>query len=317
MSKSQLVTHKWWIYQQERFPLVKNGLSMAIFSSSTVSHSLLLRSIWLPPDVDEINLSVIQALGSVIIAFIVLFLFAVQLRVVGELRDYQDNSRFHPNYPVQRGLITLRELGIVAIAAGFVQLGLTVALNLPLVLLLVLVWGYLGLLSQNFFLPPALKLNLLLDRVISILVMPLIALYGTACDWLTAGAAMPNGLFWFLAVSFFAGIAIEIGRNIRAPRDERPGEKTYTSLWGRQKAVMAWLGMTWLTFLATLLSGLYIHFALPIFLVQLLLLTVAVFIAWRFMSKPISDWAKKFELVSGVWAIAIYLALGIIPLTLK
>ena len=42
-------------------------------------------------------------------------------------------------------------------------------------------------------------------------------------------AASP-GLFWFLIVSFFNGVVVEIGRKIRAREDEEEGVETYSSL---------------------------------------------------------------------------------------
>ena len=62
------------------------------------------------------------------------------------------------------------------------------------------------------------------------LILPLITLYATACEWHTASASLPNGLVWLLVASFFSGLVIEIGRKIRAPEDEEPGVETYSPL---------------------------------------------------------------------------------------
>ncbi|HEY9647293.1 MAG TPA: hypothetical protein V6C88_13025, partial [Chroococcidiopsis sp.] len=149
------------------------------------------------------------------------------------------------------------------------------------------------------------------------LVMPLMGLYAMASEWLAVRVNGAPGVGWFLVVSFFAGMAIEIGRNIRAPKDERPGQHSYTSRWGRQKAVILWLTVTWLTTLSTVLAAMYINFVGLVALLLLLLLTSAVIVAWRFMSYPVTAWAQRFELVSGIWAIAVYLSLGVLPVIFK
>ena len=69
-------------------------------------------------------------------------------------------------------------------------------------------------------------------------ILPLVDLYATACDWRVAGLrARRRGLFWFLVVSYLNGIVIEIGRKTRAPADEEHGVDTYSALWGTHGAV--------------------------------------------------------------------------------
>ena len=58
------------------------------------------------------------------------------------------------------------------------------------------------------------------------LILPLVDLYATACDWWVAGLRRPPpGLYWFLVVSYLNGIVIEIGRKTRAPADEEPASR--------------------------------------------------------------------------------------------
>ena len=74
------------------------------------------------------------------------------------------------------------------------------------------------------------------------LILPLVDLYATACDWRVAGVReAPVGLYWFLVVSYLNGIVIEIGRKTRAAADEEQGVETYSALWGAQGAARAWL----------------------------------------------------------------------------
>ncbi|HEY9622921.1 MAG TPA: UbiA family prenyltransferase [Crinalium sp.] len=316
---------RWWIYQQERFPLLKHGPLIAVFSVSAVCYSLLLRERWADPILlkqagsiwQMTGFSLLQTIGSALIAFIVTLLFFLQLRIADEFKDFEDDLRYRSYRPVPRGLISLKELGIVAIASAVVQLGLSVAVSPRLLLPLLLVWGYMVLMSQEFFLSGWLKARPLFYMLSHMVIMPLIALYATACDWLNVGWSAPPGVLWYLTVSFFGGLAIEIGRKIRAPKDEERGVVTYSALWGRQKAVRIWLGILWLTTLSAVLAAMYIQFAVQVILMLLLLLTASVLVAWQFTLRPVTAWAKRIELLSGIWTLLLYLSLGILPLALR
>jgi 4-hydroxybenzoate polyprenyltransferase len=113
-----------------------------------------------------------------------------------------------------------------------------------------------GLMSQEFFRRDWLKAHPLTYLWSHMLIVPLIDLYTTACDWLAVGAEISHtGLLWFLVTSFFNGVVIELGRKIRAPQAEEAGVETYSALWGRRRAVMVWLGALLLTAVSAWLAA--------------------------------------------------------------
>src|SRR5204863_8471249 len=93
----------------------------------------------------------------------------------------------------------------------------------------------------EFFVGEWLKRHHVIYLISHMAILPLVDLYATACDWWVAGEGAPQGLIWFLLVSYFNGIVIEVGRKIRAPQDEEVGINTYSALWGRRVAVLVWL----------------------------------------------------------------------------
>jgi UbiA prenyltransferase family len=302
--------NRWWIYQQERFPVFKHGLLIAIFSLSAVSYSLLLR--------DPLGTrSLLRSPGAALIAFVSLFLFFVQLRVADEFKDHREDCRYHPYRPVPRGLIELWELGVVAIGAAVIQLGLAISMGLPLVWLLLGVWAYMGLMTCGFFAPRWLKANPVADLLSHALIIPLLAFYATACDWLAAGTTPSAEIVRFLLISGLSGIVLEIGRKIRIPKDEEPGVATYSSLWGHQRAGMVWLGAIGLLTLAVLAAALPINFFFPAAGTLLVLLTLSVVTTWQFLYRPIASKAAGFEEISALWAIGVYLVVGIVPLLIR
>lgn len=298
--------HRWWIYQRERFPILGHGTLIAAFSFSAVSYSSLLR-----------GRAELPRLGVMLVAFASAFLFFLQLRIADEFKDHEEDSRYRPYRPVPRGLISLRELGIIGGVAALIQLALGLWLQTSLVVVLLITWAYLALMSKEFFAREWLKARPITYMWTHMLIMPLIDLYSTACDWLVAGGAPPRGLIWFLMVSFFNGIVIEIGRKIRAPEDEEPGVETYTVLWGRRNAVLAWLGALLATALSALMAASLIGLTGVMSVMLGALFAVATIMARSFLRHPVTSRAKRFESMSGAWTVLMYLGLGGVPLLLR
>jgi len=294
---------RWLVYQKERFPLLAHGPLVLAFSFSAVSYSSLLRGVpgGVPPA------------PNIVVAFASALLFFLQLRVADEFKDFEDDSRFRPYRAVPRGLVTLGELAWVGVGAGAVQLALALWLSPALVPYLLLVWGYLALMTREFFVPGWLKARPVVYMVSHMAILPLIDLYATACDWRAAGAPSPHGLAWFLAVSFLNGIVIEVGRKLRAPEQEEDGVETYTALWGRKVAPAVWSGAVVATAAFALLAAHELHFVPPVAGLLAVLVLLAAVTAARFVARPTPGRAKWFEPVSGLWTLCMYLSLGALP----
>ncbi len=307
----ETVSNRWWIYQRERFPLLGHAPLVAAFSFSAVAYSSLLRG--------AVTLPLFTAW---LVAFLTSLAFFMQLRIADEFKDFEEDSRYRPYRPVPRGLIALRELGMVGILLAVIQLALALWLHPPLVAVLIGTWLYLALMSHEFFMREWLKARPITYLWTHMLIMPLIDLYATACDWLVASGNssfgdVPDGLYWFLIVSFFNGIVIEIGRKIRAPQDEEEGVETYTVLWGRERAVQVWLGVLLVTALSAAVAAWQIDFLWPVATVLLLLLSAAGIAGRHFLRNLQPGAGKRFELIAGVWTLCMYLSLGAGPLLWK
>lgn len=304
MPLSALTQNRWWIYQRERFPLAAHAPLVAAFSFCALAYAAALRG--------EPGL---PSLAAFLVAFLGALLFFLQLRIADEFKDHAEDCRYRPYRPVPRGLIRLPELAVLGGASAMVQLLLALWLFPALVGLLVLVWAYLALMSREFFVRDWLKAHPVTYLWSHMLIMPLIELYATACDWLPAAGnaglhTMPDGLIWFLIASFFNGMVIELGRKIRAPADEEPGVETYSALWGARRALAAWLGVLLATAVFALLAAWRIDALLPVLFILLAGLLVAVLAAQRFLSRMASGAGKRFELIAGLWTLAMYLSLG-------
>ncbi len=304
---------RWWAYQRERFPLAGHGPLIAVFSASAVCFSVLLRAgpggaiDWPRP-------------GAVATAFACCLLMFLQLRIADEFKDFGEDLEFRPYRPVQRGLVTLRQLGVLFVACAVVQFGLAWLRSPALVPLLLIAWGYLALMSREFFVPDWLKARPLLYLASHMFIMPLVDLFATGCDWTASSSGQPGsvaGLGWFLGASYFNGVVIEIGRKVRSPVDEERGVRTYSAMWGPRRAVLAWLGALITTGLlaiaASMCVGTWRWFAVVI----IVLLLSAGVVARLFVRNMERGAGKRIELASGLWTMSLYLALGVIPLGVR
>jgi 4-hydroxybenzoate polyprenyltransferase len=293
---------RWWIYQRERFPVLAHGLLIAAFSFSAVSFSALLRGQVEPP----------RPL-ALAVAFITAFLFFLQLRIADEFKDFEEDLRYRPYRAVPRGLVSLRELGLLGVIAALLQL-VGLLLDPTLILLLAVAWAYLALMSKEFFVGEWLKKHPIPYLVSHMVIIPLVDFYATACDWWPLGKGPPHGLLWFVVASYSNGIVIELGRKIRAPADEEHGVNTYSALWGPRTAVLVWLGAMATTATCAVLAAVQINFVIPVAVVLALLLLTAGLVAWRFLAEPTRQRSKRIENLSGIWTLLLYLSLGTVPL---
>ena len=295
--------HRLRIYLGERFPVAAHGVLITSFAGAAVCVSALARG-------GTPNLS------GLAIAFVVLFLLFFQLRVADEHKDFADDSRYRPHRAVPRGLITLGELRALGFAAAALQLAVSLALHPWLLVVLIVVWAWMALMTAEFFVADWLKRHPLVYLFSHMVAMPAFALYATACDWVvqTGHSEQPVPLALFLALAFFSGIAIEIGRKCRAPADERDGVDTYSSLWGARRAGHA------VALAVTLVAGLAIallhRLDTGLFLAGgiVVLWLAALVVVLRYAGNPVTATATRVETAAALFVLAVYLVVG--PLAL-
>jgi 4-hydroxybenzoate polyprenyltransferase len=299
--------NRWFVYQRERFPLAGHAPLVAAFSASAVCFSSLLRGrAAMPPA------------RVLIVAFLTSLLFFLQLRIADEFKDAEDDARFRPYRPVPRGLVTLGELAWIGIGAAAVQFALALWLKPSLVWLLLLPWAYLALMTREFFVGRWLKAHPIIYMTSHMVILPLVDLYATACDWRAAGLSEPPaGLAWFLTVSYLNGIVIEIGRKTRVPADEEHGVDTYSALWGSQRAARAWIASIVVTAAAAWQASARIGTqALTLALLSVLTI-VSVAVVHRFVHHPASGRGKTIEAMAGIWTVLMYVGLGAGPVAIR
>lgn len=289
-----------WTYQAERFPLVQTVPLLGAFSAASVTASARLADRPLP------------GLSAYLIAFLIVMVFFWQMRALDEVKDADIDRRYRPERPIPRGLVSLKLiLGLAA--AAVVPAALAAYWVSPVLLLLVVItWAWLGLMGVEFFAPDVLHRSPALYLVSHMAIMPLIDLVLTGCEWVPSGS-FPDGLWTFLLMSFANGCAIEFGRKIWAPENEREGVETYSSAWGIPRALTALAVATGTAFLALVICGLYLERPVVTALCGLLVLLPFAWAGASFARNPVPKHQKRLEMLSGVWVLTCYLAAAFAP----
>jgi hypothetical protein len=294
-----------WIYQAERFPVFKNGLLIAVFAASGVTLSAVLGGRALP-----------GVTAYACAAFVALGLF-FQLRVADEVKDADEDRRFRPERPVPRGLVSLRQLVCLALVVGAAQ-ALIAGLYAPKILaLLVLVWGWMGLMAVEFFVPQWLRDHPIAYLVSHMVVMPLIDLWITGVEWLPRKGVPPLGLLPALLLSFANGCVLEIGRKTWAPESERPGVETYSALWGTRRAATYWLLTLSIAAILVWLTGARAGASLPMAIIAVLAFFIVSAMGRAFIAQPTAAAQHRLDTSAGLWVLTSYATLGVVPWVMR
>lgn len=298
----KIKNNRWYIYQKERFPILMYIPMVAAFSFSAVSYSSIIR-----------NGSI--SFFSFLVSFITSFSVFMLLRIADEHKDYEEDCLYRPYRPVPRGLIQLKELAVIGGILLLIQ-AISGALLSPMLLIaLTVIWIYYFSMSKEFFCRKWLKKHPIAYMISHMFIMPLLDFYATACDFVpNKSYYIAPMVLWFISSSFFDGMIVEIGRKMRAPEDEEHGVETYSFLWGRGRSVAVWVGSMIISMCSTFIATHQIGAMIPAMIILIPTVSICAACAIRYAKKPTTKNSKRLELLSGVWTIIDYSALGILPL---
>lgn len=300
------ILRRLWEYQAERFPLVQHGPLILAFTFSAASYSRIIRGA--PGFIPAIEYAVgaISALG--------LFML---LRIFDEFKDADEDAAHRPYRPVPRGLVTLRELALVGGSIVAVALVLNAIVMPRMILPWLLSLAYMLLMAREFFVRDWLKRHPIVYMISHMIILPMIDFYTTGLDWINRGVEAPDGIVYFLTLTFLNGIVIEVGRKIRDVQSEEPGVETYSALYGPRRATIGWLLVLALTAAVAMIAAAHAEFGALGFILLAAFVIGASVPALLFLRSGARGDAKRIELAAGVWTIAMYLTLGGVPMLLE
>lgn len=327
------------IYLNERFPLGKNSLFVLIFTLSgyiyagLLYNSKIIKSI-LSKEVNRVPLFWGKEIDKVPIIwyklfplFIIIFMFFFQLRITDEFKDYEEDLKYRPYRPVQRGIISLKALGKIGIATIIIQIILAHVINSKLIYFMLLVWIYMFLMTKEFFIKNWLTERILiyaLSHVVIMIFITLVIVKGTGYIleshfletlYLSLEKYEKNifiGLIPLFALNYLNGIVLEIGRKTRKANEEEYGVQTYSKLWGRKKAVFILCILYAIEYILVLLglSNMYKEFFMTGTLILTITLVISIYFMIKFLKKDLTG--KIPENISGIWILISSMNMGLI-----
>lgn len=278
----RLTSSRYYQYLRERFPLkefVILALLLAISAGAGVQiyiykHFLSTRSLFL--------------------SFLALFLFFLRLRLFDEFKDFSHDSQYYPNRPVQRGIITLKELARAVFVVLLFEMLIAIKSGFAPLWFFLIAFAYSLLMFKEFFVSRWLR-NHFTVYIISheILVFPLF-LYIFSINGFNPSFF---SVAYFLYLTLFLGsqlFLLEVARKIRAPDLETPARDTYTSQYGVAGAsiliiLLSSMALSCGFFAEISASGRTAYFICPS-LLALIILAISTF---HFKQKPLHINAKK------------------------
>ena len=327
------------IYLNERFPLGKNSFFVLIFTLSgyiytgLLYNSKIIKSI-LSKEVNRVPLLWDKEIDKVpmiwyklLPLFIIIFMFFFQLRITDEFKDYEEDLKYRPYRPVQRGIISLKALGKIGLATVIVQIILVHVINPKLIYFMLLVWIYMFLMTKEFFIKNWLTERILiyaLSHVVIMIFITLVIVKGTGYIlqdhfletlYLLLKKYEKNifiGLIPLFALNYLNGIVLEIGRKTRKANEEEHGVQTYSKLWGRKKAVFILCILYVIEYIFVLfgLSNINKEFFLVGQLILTITLILSIYFTIKFLKKDLTG--KIPENISGIWILISSMNMGLI-----
>lgn len=204
-------------------------------------------------------------------AAVAAWLAFLQLRALDELRDEASDMIGRPDRPLPRGLVSRRELRILAVGAAIAGVSVATALGPS-----VLAWYGLAL-GQVWLLDVAAGRRLVPGGMVASALMhsgivPTVLLFAWAVtDPPEAGVPLTTTLL----LVWGAGLALEVGRKTLSVGEERPGIETYSAALGRTRALALAASFLGLTGIGSALLALSVDAPVPIAVTPLVVAVVA------------------------------------------
>lgn len=293
-----------WAYQAERFPLNKTVPLLAVFSAASICASATLSGRELP------------GVGAFVVGFVVALSLFFQMRVCDEIKDYEDDLRYRPDRPIQRGLVSMRGVIIFGLATVPVVLVAVWLWHAPVLWLLLIVWVWLTAMTFEFGHPAYLKARPVLYLISHMAIMPLIDILLTGLEWVPAGGAS-HYLWLFIALSFVNGCVLEIGRKLWAPVNEIAGVDTYSGLWGIGRASRVWIACVALSFCLLWAIGVVTQSGWLVAPAGVIMLVFCIVRVTSYLRNPSPSAQDRMDSIAGLWVFACYALAGFAPLVVR
>lgn len=277
---SRLLAARLWAFQAERAPLY-GVLTMALITCGVIYNFAN------------------SPLRNYLTAVAIVALYLLQIRTADEKKDFEHDNIYHPDRPVQRGVVTLGELAVVNKVSIASQLVLYVSLlDARIMLLGLLSQSYAFLTKKEFFVREWIRQHFFIYYITHY--TQLVILF-----YALAQIIRPNDISPWVFVAFFMSgiVTTELGRKMY-PVEEDTTDDTYSAQLGHSGsaialAVFASMMTSWVFYLIGRGNGAYLWGMFCISVLGMLF-----FSAFRYAHKPDKPNADRVEKSSNLMYLA-------------
>lgn len=205
-------------YQQERFPLL--FLVPISFGGVIGTAAILGQHNWI----------------TIISATCVTVAFIFHIRVIDEIRDFSHDNEFHPSRPVQKKVISIKELKLLRKISLLLFFGISIIFSFKTFFLAVILFLYSSIAGRDFFCSKKIKKYFFLYNLLNMFqLIGLQLVVYTMFNW--------NYNFNLLILShiiivFLLSALLEVGRKIKLKDEETLGRDTYSAHLGFKGSIV-------------------------------------------------------------------------------
>ena len=283
-------------FQNERFQA-----GVLIFTTSAVVLSSVAVSL-------PIGETISNFLPEILISIFTLLLFMFHIRVLDEHKDYDFDSKYHKDRPVQRGLITLKELLIVNIIGLLIIFSLNIFLPQRALLFLLIAFGYTLIAGKEFFIKNWIRKRFFLYNFLNLLQLLFLQFYLYSLVNPNFSFQNPILTIHFVFVLFNVGI-IEFARKLKSKSEETDAKDTYSSRLGIKKSVLVYLLICFIVYGLFIYMLLSLGFSLMIFVISLTFLNLVIFTSLIYISKNTKTSSLILQSFAALFYISMHLLL--------
>ena len=286
------------IYQKERFQI-------AILVFTTISVVLSSAAVVLGPGEVLSN----HAVG-IFIALLTSLLFMFHIRVLDEHKDYNFDSTYHKSRPIQRGLISLKELLTLNVIGLIILFVINIIASTKATIFLLFAFGYTLIAGKEFFIRNWIRKRFFLYNLVNLLQLLFLQFYLYSIIEPNFSFSNPLLSIHFVFVLFNVGL-LEFARKLKTKSEENKAQDTYSSKIGIKKASMIYTAICLIVF------GLFTHMLFQInnnillFIIGLGTLNIAIFSIIYYASEKHKNGSIILQIFAALYYIAMHLLLVI------
>jgi len=260
---------RFYEFQKERLQL-----EVLIFTTSAVVLSSVVVSL-------PLGENIFNYWKEIIVSFVTLLLFMFHIRVLDEHKDYEFDTKYHKDRPIQRGLISLKELLILDIIGLIVLFVLNMFFPLRAIIFLFIALGYTLLAGNEFFMKKWIRKRFFLYNFLNLLQLLFLQFY--LYSLIDPKFSFKDVLLTvhFVFVLFNVGI-LEFARKLKAKSEETDAKDTYSSRLGIKKSVLVYILICFTVYglflyMFSSLGFSWILFAISLTFLNLVILTTLIY----------------------------------------